>query len=82
MVMIVRQCACDEKDSPSMCFLFGMLHLLTCTLRFGRDPEDISGHACVSAPNTTAHSCSAVSAHSTGRTMCHFDFILCTHTHG
>lgn len=45
MVMIVSQCAYDEKDSPSMCFLFGMLHLLMCTLRFGRDAADISGYA-------------------------------------
>lgn len=29
-----------------MCFLLGMLHLLTRTLRFGRDAADISGYAC------------------------------------
>lgn len=31
VVMIVSQCTYDEKVSASMCFLFGMLHLLTHT---------------------------------------------------
>lgn len=73
--MILCQCTYDEKVSPSMCFLFGMLHLLTCTLRFRRDAADISGYACDAAQNTTTHSCSAVLGHSTVRAVCHFDFI-------
>lgn len=73
--MIVSQCTYDGKVSASMCFLFGMLHLLTRTLRFGRDAADISGYACDAAQNTTTHACSAVSGHSTVRAMCHFDFI-------
>jgi len=44
--MIVSQCSYDVKVSASMCFQFGMLHLLTRTVRFGRDAADISGYAC------------------------------------
>lgn len=73
--MIVSQCTYDETVSPPMCFPFGMLHLLTRTVRFGRDAADISGCACDAAQNTTTHACSAVSAHSTVRAMCCSDFI-------
>lgn len=84
--MIVSQCTYDEKAPASMCFLFGMLHLLTRTLRFGRDAADISGYACDAAQNTTTHACSAVSGHSTVRAMCYFDLIpwrdcCCTDIH-
>lgn len=67
--VVVSHSTYDETDSPSMCFLSGMRHLPTCSLRFGRDTADISGDA------TTTHSCSAVWDHSTARAMCHFDFI-------
>lgn len=71
--MIVSQCSHDVKVSASMCFLFGMLHLLTRTVRFGRDAADISGYACEAAQNTTTLFCSAVLGHSTVRAMWHFD---------
>lgn len=73
VVMIVSQYTYDERVSASMCFLFGMLHLLT--HRFGRDAADISGYDCNAAQNTTTHACSAVSGHSTVRAMCCFNFI-------
>lgn len=75
VVMIVSQRSYDVKVSASMCFLFGMLHLLACTVRFRRDAADISGYACNTAQNTNTHSCSAVSGHSTVRAMWHFGFI-------
>lgn len=71
VVMIVSQCAYDEKVSASMCFLFGMLHLLTHTQVWeGHSRYFWSCLRCCS--NTTTHACSAVSGHSTVRSMCHF----------
>lgn len=71
VVMIVSQFAYDEKVSPSMCFLFGMLHLLTHTQVWeGQGRYFWSCLRCCS--NTTTHARSAVSGHSTVRSMCHF----------
>lgn len=83
VVMIVSQYTYDEMVSASMCFLFGMLHLLTQVWEGRSRYFWLRLHA---TQNTTTHSCSAVSGHSTVRAMCHFDLIpwrgcYCTDSH-
>lgn len=59
--MIVSQCTYDGGVFCLHVFsIWNAAFANTHTLRFGRDAADISGYACDTARNTSAHSCSAV----------------------